>query len=104
MTQVKSLGAFLLLLLVVADPAFATATGSSMPWETPLQSIMTSITGPVAGVIALIGISVAGGMLIFGGELGEFARRIVMLVLVMGLLVGAASMLNTLFSGAGAVI
>ena len=102
-------GTFLLwaiaLLVVVSSPVYASAaTGSGMPWEAPLQLIMTSITGPVAGIIALLGITVAGGMLMFGGELGEFARRIVMMVLVLGLLVSAANLLTLLFAGTGAVI
>lgn len=102
-------GTFLLwviaLLVVVSSPVYASAAaGSGMPWEAPLQLIMTSITGPVAGIIALLGITVAGGMLMFGGELGEFARRIVMMVLVLGLLVSAANLLTLLFAGTGAVI
>lgn len=107
-TKTKS-GQFLLLaiglLMLTSAPAFAAAAaGSGMPWEAPLQLIMTSITGPVAGIIALLGITVAGGMLMFGGELGEFARRIVMMVLVLGLLVSAANLLTLLFAGTGAVI
>lgn len=94
----------LFILLILTDPALASAGDSGMPWESPLQTIMTSITGPVAGFIGLIGITVAGGMLIFGGELGEFARRIIMLVLVLGLLVSASALLNALFDFTGAVV
>lgn len=65
---------------------------------------MNSITGPVAMVISLLGVTVAGGMLIFGGELGEFTRRIVMLVLVIGLLVSAASILSLLYGGGSALV
>ena len=32
----------------------AHASGSSMPWEAPLQSILQSIEGPVAKIIAVI--------------------------------------------------
>jgi type IV secretion system protein VirB2 len=42
-------------------------------------------------------------MLIFGGEINEFARRIIMLVLVVALLVSATNLLSTLFS-TGAVV
>ena len=34
--------------------ASAHASGSSMPWEAPLQSILQSIEGPVAKIIAVI--------------------------------------------------
>lgn len=85
---------FLALLLI--EPAFAGTAG--LPWEGPLAMIKNSLTGPVAFAISLIGITVAGGMLIFGGELGEFARRIIMLVLVLALLVSAQNILSILFS------
>ena len=69
-------------------PAFA-SSGGSLPWEGPLQQIQQSITGPVAGFIALAAVAVAGGMLIFGGELNDFARRLMYVVLVAGILLGA---------------
>ena len=77
--------------------------GSALPWESPLCTIQESPTGPTAYAISLSGVAVAGGMLIFGGEINEFARRIVMLVLVIALLLGASSVLSTLNIG-GALI
>ena len=91
------------LLLAPAVAHAGGAGGGGLAWETPLQSIANSITGPVAGLISLLGISVAGGMLIWGGELNEFVRRLVMVVLVIALIVGAASLLSALF-GVGAVL
>jgi type IV secretion system protein VirB2 len=38
----------------------AHASGSSMPWEAPLQSILESIEGPVAKIIAVIVIIATG--------------------------------------------
>ena len=83
-------------------PAFA-SSGGSLPWEGPLQQIQQSITGPVAGVIALAAVAVAGGMLIFGGELNDFARRLVYIVLVAGILLGATTIVG-LFGATGASI
>jgi type IV secretion system protein VirB2 len=37
-----------------SDGAPAHASGSSMPWEAPLQSILESIEGPVAKIVAVI--------------------------------------------------
>ena len=43
------------LTLLVATLAFpAHAAGSGMPWEAPLQSILESIEGPVAKIIAVM--------------------------------------------------
>ncbi|MBB3933746.1 type IV secretion system protein VirB2 [Kaistia hirudinis] len=83
-------------------PAFA-AGGGGLPWEGPLQQIQQSITGPVAGFIALAAVAVAGGMLIFGGELNDFARRLMYVVLVAGILLGATQIV-ALFGSTGASI
>jgi type IV secretion system protein VirB2 len=93
----------LVLALVVLDPAFASSSGGNLPWESPLQQIQQSITGPVAGFIALAAVAVAGGMLIFGGELNDFARRLMYVVLVAGILLGATQIV-ALFGSSGASI
>ncbi len=85
-----------------AGPAFA-GSGGSLPWEGPLEQIQQSITGPVAGYIALAAVAIAGGMLIFGGELNDFARRLVYVVLVAGILLGATTIVG-LFGSTGASI
>jgi len=90
--------------LVFASVAPALASsGGSLPWEGPLQQIQESITGPVAGAIALAAVAIAGGMLIFGGELNDFARRLVYVVLVAGILLGATNIVG-LFGATGASI
>ena len=86
---------------VLAAPAFA--GGGGLPWEAPLQQVQQSITGPVAGFIALAAVAIAGGMLIFGGELNDFARRLMYVVLVAGILLGATQIVG-LFSASGASI
>ena len=58
---------------------------------------------PVAGAIALAAMAIAGGMLIFGGELNDFARRLVYIVLVAGILLGATTIVG-LFGATGASI
>lgn len=94
----------LLLFGLLLLPELSFASGSGMPWEGPLAQLRASITGPVAFAIALIAIVVAGGMLIFGGELSEFARRAIMLVLVLGFLVAGAAFLELTFGSASAVL
>jgi type IV secretory pathway VirB2 component (pilin) len=78
------------------------AGGGGLPWETPLQTITRSLQGPVAYAISLLGIIACGGMLIWGGEINEFMRRGIMLVLVISLVILASNVLSTLFAtGAG---
>ncbi len=88
--------------LASVAPALA-SSGGGLPWEGPLQQIQESITGPVAGAIALAAVAIAGGMLIFGGELNDFARRLVYVVLVAGILLGATNIVG-LFGATGASI
>ena len=89
--------------IMLASPALAGSGGGGLPWEAPLQQIQESITGPVAGYIALAAVAIAGGMLIFGGELNDFARRLVYVVLVAGILLGATQIVG-LFGATGASI
>lgn len=90
------------LVCLSAQPALASG-GGGLPWEGPLQQIQESITGPVAAAIALAAVAIAGGMLIFGGELNDFARRLVYVVLVAGILLGATQIV-ALFGSSGASI
>ena len=89
--------------LALTAPALAGTGGGGLPWEGPLQQIQESINGPVAGAIALAAMAIAGGMLIFGGELNDFARRLVYIVLVAGILLGASQIVG-LFGASGASI
>ncbi|KSV75620.1 hypothetical protein N185_17420 [Sinorhizobium sp. GW3] len=86
----------------MTSPALA-GSGGGLPWEGPLEQIQQSITGPVAGYIALAAVAIAGGMLIFGGELNDFARRLMYVVLVAGVLLGATQIV-ALFGATGAAI
>ncbi|THK35154.1 conjugal transfer protein TrbC [Ensifer sp. MPMI2T] len=95
-------GVALATLSTMLEPALA-SSGGGLPWESPLQQIQQSITGPVAGFIALAAVAIAGGMLIFGGELNDFARRLCYIALVGGVLLGATQIV-ALFGATGASI
>ncbi len=103
---VRALCLLALLALVLLAPQLALASegsGGSLPYESWLTNLRNSVTGPVAFTLSLIGIVVAGGMLIFGGELTAFFRTLIFIVLVMALLVGAQNMMSSFF-GRGAEI
>ena len=74
---------FALAVAATAPPAHASSS-TGMPWETPIATLATSLNGPVAFGIGLIGITVAGAMLIWGGEISQFAKSGVMLACVIG--------------------
>lgn len=93
-----TLGLFLLPNLAIA------AIGGTMPWEGPLQTIMNSLTGPVAGYIALIAVMVCGALLIFGGDFSGFARNLINVVIACAVILGASSIVTNLFPASGATI
>ncbi|MCX8475006.1 MAG: TrbC/VirB2 family protein [Sphingomonas sp.] len=91
-----------LVALTTAVPAYA--SGSSMPWEAPLQSILESIEGPVAKIVAVIIIIVTGLTLAFGDTSGG-ARRMIQIVFGLSIAFAASSFFLSFFSfGGGALI
>nr|WP_162571657.1 TrbC/VirB2 family protein [Variovorax sp. SRS16] len=96
--------ALFILLMILSQHAHASAgTGGALPYEDSLDKLRASATGPVAFALAIIGLVIAGGGLIFGGDLNGFFRTLIFLVLVISLLVGAQNMMSTFF-GRGAVL
>lgn len=52
---------------------------AALPWEDPLDTVVESLTGPVAQGVSVIACVVMGGMLAFG-ELGGVAKRGIMIL------------------------
>ncbi len=88
---------------MVLAPA-AHASGSSMPWEAPLQSILQSIEGPVAKIIAVMIIIITGLTLAFGDTSGG-ARKLIQIVFGLSIAFAASSFFLSFFSfGGGALV
>ena len=83
--------------------AHAFAAGSSMPWEAPLQSILDSVQGPVAKIVAVIIIIVTGLSLAFGDTSGGF-RRLIPIAFGLSIAFAASSFFLTFFSFAGGAV
>ncbi len=79
------------------------AAGSSMPWEAPLQSVLASIEGPVARIVAVIIIIVTGLTLAFGDTSGGF-RRLIQIVFGLSIAFAASSFFLSFFSFAGGAV
>ncbi|MCF8707889.1 TrbC/VirB2 family protein [Rhizorhapis sp. SPR117] len=91
-----------LVTLLAASPAHA--GGSSMPWEGPLESILESVEGPVAKIVAVIIIIVTGLSLAFGDTSGGF-RRLIQIVFGLSIAFAASSFFLSFFSfGGGALV
>ena len=89
------------LLVVAALPAHA--AGSSMPWEAPLQSILESIQGPVARIVAVIIIIATGLALAFGDTSGGF-RKLIQIVFGLSIAFAASSFFLSFFSFSGGAV
>lgn len=81
----------------------AHAAGSSMPWEGPLESILESIQGPVARIVAVIIIIATGLALAFGDTSGGF-RKLVQIVFGLSIAFAASSFFLSFFSFSGGAV
>ena len=90
------------LAVLVLMPA-AYASGSSMPWETPLNQILESVQGPVAKIISVIIITVTGLTLAFGDTSGGF-RRLIQIVFGLTIAFAASSFFLSFFSFSGGAL
>ena len=88
-----------------AAPA-AFASGTSLPWDGPIDTLRNNLTGPVATAIGVVAFLAAGAALIFGrDELGDIAKRILYVVLGIAMVVMGNNFLTTLgIAGGGALI
>ena len=92
-----------LTILSLAFAPAAYASGSSMPWETPLNSILESVQGPVAKIISVIIITVTGLTLAFGDTSGGF-RRLIQIVFGLSIAFAASSFFLSFFSFSGGAL
>lgn len=99
--RTAAIAALPLALWMVALPAHA--AGSSMPWEAPLQSILDSIQGPVARIVAVIVIIATGLALAFGDTSGGF-RKLIQIVFGLSIAFAASSFFLTFFSFSGGAV
>lgn len=79
------------------------AAGSSMPWEAPLESILESVQGPVARIVAVIIIVITGLTLAFGDTSGGF-RRLIQIVFGLSIAFAASSFFLSFFAFSGGAL
>ncbi len=82
------------LLLAVAAPVYAQATGGS-PWENAVNVLQAAFTGPIAKGLALVAIVVGGLTFAFGEGGGK--RTFAGIVFGLGMAVLAVNFLTWLF-------
>ena len=95
------LSLFIVMLFMGTHAEAATKTG--MPWETPLNNLLNSLTGPVARVIGAISIVVFGFGLAFS-EGGGLIRRAMWIVLGLTIAFNAMTWSLTFFGFTGGLL
>ncbi|MBV9511639.1 MAG: TrbC/VirB2 family protein [Caulobacteraceae bacterium] len=82
----------------LACPAFATTSGgTAMPWETPLQTVQDSLSGPVAKAIGIIAIVLTGlGFAV--AESGSVVRKGIGIVFGLAIAFTATTFMTSFFS------
>jgi len=89
--------------LVMAEPALAAGSGTAMPWEGPLTTIMNSLAGPVAKAIGVIAIVITGLGFAFA-EGGSAMRKGIGIVFGLAIAFTATTFVTSFFNlTAGAV-
>ncbi|HVZ42783.1 MAG TPA: TrbC/VirB2 family protein [Ramlibacter sp.] len=90
----------LALWLLLSDMALAAEGGTGDPWGSSLTKLADMLNGTVARGIGTIALFAAGGMLVFGGELNEFTKKICMVVLAVAVMVLGGGMITGIFGAA----
>lgn len=91
-----------LLFIGMNDVLATTIESTGMPWESPLEKILNSVTGPVAKILGVIVIVIAGLGIAFG-EGGTGIRRICQIVFGLSIAFTATSLIVNLFGTTGGV-
>jgi len=85
-------------LLGVISPAHAASTGA--PWEAPLQSFLNSLTGPVAQIVGVAAVVIAGFGIAFS-EGGGGLRKLVWVAMGLSIAFAATTFFLPLFGFGG---
>ena len=80
--------AVVVLVALLCSPVAALASNNDLPWNTALERLVNAFSGRTALLVSMIGI--------FGGDLGNFGKMVMMIVLV-GSMMGALSTIASNF-------
>ena len=84
--------------LILASPTLAGTTGgTAMPWETPLQTVQASLSGPVAKAIGIIAIVLTGLGFAFA-EGGSAMRKGIGIVFGLAIAFTATTFISSFFN------
>lgn len=91
-------------LAMLCSPLAALASENDLPWNSALEKLVNAFSGKTALLVSMVGIFFAGGMLIFGGDLGNFGKMVMMVVLVGSMMGALSSIASKFISTEGALL
>jgi type IV secretion system protein VirB2 len=83
--------------VLAVGPASAAGAGAAMPWEGPLDTIMQSLSGPVAKAVGIIAIVLTGLGFAFA-EGGSALRKGIGIVFGLAIAFTATTFISTFFN------
>ena len=83
--------------LLAVSPAWPAGAGTAMPWEGPLDTIMQSLSGPVAKAVGIIAIVLTGLGFAFA-EGGSAMRKGIGIVFGLAIAFTATTFISTFFN------
>ena len=83
--------------LLAVSPAWAAGAGTAMPWEGPLDTIMQSLSGPVAKAVGIIAIVLTGLGFAFA-EGGSALRKGIGIVFGLAIALTTTTFISTFFN------
>src|SRR5271156_757096 len=86
--------------LAMVYSSIAQGAGAGMPWETPLNNLLTSLTGPVAKIVGVAAVVITGLGIAFS-EGGSGMRKIVTVAFGLTIAFSATTFFLPLFGYAG---
>ena len=79
------------------------SSGGGLPWDGPLTTLANDLTGPVALSISVIAFAITGFMMVWGGEMTDFAKTMVRIIFAVSVVTGGTGLYTKFFGGSGAV-
>ena len=84
-------------MVMLATPAWASGSGTAMPWEAPLTTIENSLSGPVAKAVGVIAIVITGLGFAFA-EGGSAMRKGIGIVFGLAIAFTATTFITSFFN------
>lgn len=94
---------FALLALAAPDALATMGAGGGLPYESGLEKVKASLTGPVPFIFAIAGIVGCGTALVLGSDMNGFLRSFLVVIMGVCILIGAPTVISVV-SGKGALL